>query len=181
MSPPPNEATLKEIKIATRHFQNWLFWFSYDYERFYYLDCASMKHPPFNFPHFDGLNQSAPTSRLQKGRSFEKSTRAMATSHHSSFKRVLILVHFKRTPNQRLQNHFALTRRQREERGRAPNPRRRSILRKGRPRQASIFYTASLPTLTRLRQDFLQPHLPKGPDPKRQKTKQNKKKREILC
>lgn len=22
MSPPPNEATLKEIKIATRHFQN---------------------------------------------------------------------------------------------------------------------------------------------------------------
>lgn len=54
--------------------------------------------------------------------------------------------------------------------GAPPHPSRRSILGKGRPGADSIFCTASLPTLTRLCWDFLQPlpppgkgHGPKGP------------------
>lgn len=46
----------------------------------------------------------------------------MATGHHSSYKRVMILVHFKRTPNQRIQTFCATLRRQRKKGAPQPQP-----------------------------------------------------------
>lgn len=46
----------------------------------------------------------------------------MATGRHSSYKRVMILVHFKRTPNQRIQTFCATLRRQRKKGAPQPQP-----------------------------------------------------------
>lgn len=85
----------------------------------------------------------------------------MATGHRSSSNWVLIPAHCKKILNPRIQPHGVSTARQREQGGRAPHQRRRSIFGKGRPSGDSIFLTL-LPPLTRLRGDFPHTHLPRG-------------------
>lgn len=42
---PQMKQSYKEIKITTCHFQNSVFWFPWDYEGFYSLECESIKLP----------------------------------------------------------------------------------------------------------------------------------------